>query len=236
VSSSPTLQDKYSKRSGSLRFSATTLNLGRLAGNETRKDTILIFNTASRPVTIAADSKMPACIELSIGHASIEPGTESWIAISYNAVVKNDFGFVLDRILLTTNDSIQPQKYINISATIHEYFPPLNTDDSALVQRARIPELNFNYGTLVQGEKVSHDFKIFNDGTRDLLIHKAKSNCGCIHTTLSKQVIAAGDSAFVRVDFDSFGKEGKDNRTIDLYLNDPARPEVKLEIAGEIRK
>ena len=236
VASPGTLQDKYAKRSGSLRFSTTTLNLGKLANNQIRKDTIRIFNIASRPVTISVSGKIPPHIQVSPGQNSIDPGTEGWIAISYDAGLKNDFGFVLDRIAFSTNDSIQAVKYINITATLFENFPVMTAEDSAMVQKARVPELTFNYGTISQGEKKFHEFVVYNDGKRDLTLHKAKSNCGCIQTTLSKNVIAAGDSAIVRVDFDSFGKEGKDSRKVNVYMNDPAMPEIKLEMVGEILK
>lgn len=236
VASNPTLQDKYAKKSGSLRFSSSTLNLGRIANNVIRKDTIRIFNSASRPVTMTLGGKSPEHLQLDLSTASLEPGREGWLAISFDAAAKKDYGFVMDRISLITNDSIQPTKFLNLTATIYQFFPPMSTEDSAMVQKARVPELSFNYGGIRQGEKRSHDFVIYNDGKKDLLIYKAKSSCGCIHTALSKTTIAPGDSALVKIEFDSFGKEGKDSRSISVYLNDPAMPEIKLEMAGEIFK
>lgn len=236
VASSPTLQDEYAKKSGSLRFSSSTLNLGRIANNVIRKDTIRIFNSASRPVTMTLGGKSPEHLQLDLSTASLEPGREGWLAISFDAAVKKDYGFVMDRISLITNDSIQPTKFLNLTATIFQFFPPMSAEDSAMVQKARVPELSFNYGGIRQGEKRSHDFVIYNDGKKDLLIYKAKSSCGCIHTALSKTTIAPGDSALIKIDFDSFGKEGKDSRSVSVYLNDPAMPELKLEMAGEIFK
>lgn len=236
VASSPTLQDKYAKKSGSLRFSSSTLNLGRIANNSVRKDTIRIYNSASRPITLTLGGKSPEHLQLALSQSSLEPGREAWLAISFDAAAKKDYGFVMDRISLITNDSIQPTKFLNLTATIFQFFPPMSAEDSASVQKARVPELSFNYGGIRQGEKRSHDFVIYNDGKKDLLIYKAKSSCGCIHTALSKTIIAPGDSAFVKIDFDSFGKEGKDSRSISVYLNDPAMPEIKLEMVGEIFK
>ena len=75
-----------------------------------------------------------------------------------------------------------------------------------------------------------------NDGKKDLLIHKAKTSCSCLKTNISKITVAAGDSSIVKVDFDSFGKEGKDSRKVDVYLNDYLNPDVSIEIKGEVFK
>lgn len=235
-SSAPTLQDKFPKRIGSLRFSATTLNLGRIGNNEVKKDTVRIYNTASRAITLSFNGKIPGHMQVNSSTTSLEAGGEAWIAIVYNGGLKNDFGFVLDRISISTNDSVQSVKFINITATIYEVFSVLSSEDSMLVQKARVPETAFNYGTIQNGEKRSHDFVVYNDGKRELKLHKAKSSCGCIQTVISKNAVAAGDSAYVRVMFDSFGKEGTDSRKISLYTNDPSQPEIKLEMNGLIIK
>ena len=45
-----------------------------------------------------------------------------------------------------------------------------------------------------------------------------------------------GETGIVHVEFDSFGKEGKDSRTINVFLNDPVMAEVKLEVSGVVMK
>ena len=81
-----------------------------------------------------------------------------------------------------------------------------------MIAKALIPETSFNFGKIIQGEKVSHFFKIYNAGKKTLLLHKIKTNNGCIKASFSKKEIAAGDSAIILSEYDSFGKLGKELR------------------------
>ena len=58
----------------------------------------------------------------------------------------------------------------------------------------------------------------------------------CIKASATKSEIAPGETGIVHVEFDSFGKEGKDSRTINVFLNDPVMAEVKLEMSGVVLK
>jgi hypothetical protein len=111
-----------------------------------------------------------------------------------------------------------------------------NAEDSSQAPKARWSEANYDYGQIKQGDKISHQFVVYNDGKKDLLIHKAKTSCSCLKTNISKNTVAAGDSSIVKVDFDSFGKEGKDSRKVNVYLNDYVRPDVTIEVKGEVSK
>jgi hypothetical protein len=232
VSSNPTFQDLYPKRIGNLRMSTSTVSIGRIKNNVSKTDTIRLFNSSSKTMTLAVGPKVPAYVQAELGSPAIEAGKEGWMVVRYDASKVNDYGFVLDRIVLNTNDSVMAVKTINITATIEEYFNPADT----MLPKARISSTVFDYGAVRQGEKTSRDLMIYNDGKSDLRIHKAKTSCGCLKTTFSKDVIAPSDSASIRVQFDSFGKEGKESRKVSVFINDPVMPEIKIEVKGEVFK
>jgi len=233
VSSDGTLNDKFGKKAGSLRFSATTLKFGRIKNNATKTDTIRIFNSGSNAVNLSL-GKIPSHLTCQLQSSSVASNEESWMTVSFDAAKKNDYGFVLDGIELITNDPDQQKKNISVTATIEEFFPP--AADSVSPTKARWAETTFDYGHLKQGDKLTHEFIVYNDGKKDLQIHKTKTNCGCLKAKVAKPTIAPGDSTVVKVDFDSFGKEGKDSRKVNVYLNDPAKPDVTIEMKGEISK
>ena len=231
INSNPTLKDIYTKKIGNLRFSTSTLSFGKVYNNQIKQDTIHIMNSGSSELTLLVNSKTDY-LNLVLSSGKIGPGQEGWIAVSYDVSKKKDYGFVLDRIALNTNDKDQPIKNINITATIEEYF----AQSDSLSPKAVLNQLNFDYGEIFQGEKVSHDFLISNAGVNPLIIHKVKSSCGCIKASITKTEISKGDSAIIHVDFDSFGKEGKDNRTIIVYLNDPEKSVLNLDLNGSVKK
>lgn len=235
INSNPTLNDRFSKKTGSLRMSSSIVKIGRIKSNETRTDTMKIFNDGATDLSIS-QGKIPQHLRVSLGTQSLAPKAESWIAVTYNASQKSDYGFVLDRIELITNDSIQPRKSISVTANIEEYFHPMNAEDSVVIQKARWIETIYDYGRIKQGTKITHNFAVVNDGKRDLLIRKTKSSCGCLKTSASTDTIAPGVTGYITIEFDSYNKEGKDSRKMNVYINDPSKPKVVIELKGEIEK
>lgn len=231
ISAPPTINDQYAKKIGNLRLSESTINFGKVLTNESRQDTIRILNSGKVAMNLDVNGSNNYS-SVSISKNKLVPEETGTIIVSYNFAKRDDYGFILDRILINTNDTDQPQKNINVSATIQEYFSPSDT----LLPKARIPETIFSYGTITAGQKSNHDFLISNDGVKPLIIRKVKSTCGCIKTSVTKSEIQPGETGIVHVEFDSFGKDGKDSRTINVFLNDPMMPEVKLEVSGTVLK
>ncbi len=231
ISAPPTINDQYAKKIGNLRLSQSTINFGKVLTNETRQDTIRILNAGKVAMNLDVHGTNNYS-SVSVSKNKLAPEESGTIIISYNFAKRDDYGFILDRILINTNDTDQPQKNINVSATIQEYFSPTDS----LLPKARIPETIFSYGSITAGQKSNHDFLISNDGVKPLIIRKVKSTCGCIKASATKSEIAPGETGIVHVEFDSFGKEGKDSRTINVFLNDPVMAEVKLEMSGVVLK
>lgn len=231
ISAPPTINDQYAKKIGNLRLSESTINFGKVLTNESRQDTIRILNSGKVAMNLDVNGSNNYS-SVSISKNKLVPEETGTIIVSYNFAKRDDYGFILDRILINTNDTDQPQKNINVSATIQEYFSHSDT----LLPKARIPETIFSYGTITAGQKSNHDFLISNDGVKPLIIRKVKSTCGCIKTSVTKSEIQPGETGIVHVEFDSFGKDGKDSRTINVFLNDPMMPEVKLEVSGVVMK
>lgn len=230
IAAQPTIKDQFTKKIGNLRLSLSTLAFGSVTNNEVKRDTIRIMNIGKSPINLSVQTKT-GYSHVVLSSPKLSPEEVGWISITYDFSKRDEYGFILDRILINTDDSELPQKNINITATIREYFPP--TTDS-LSPKARVPESLYSYGTIRAGEKAGHDFLVYNDGTKPLIIRKVKSTCGCIKSSVTKSEIAPGEAGIIHIDFDSFGKEGKDSRVINVYLNDPLLPEIKLEINGVV--
>lgn len=77
----------------------------------------------------------------------------------------------------------------------------------------------YDFGTIDAGEVVETTFMITNTGKSDLLITNAKSTCGCTVPTWPKKAIQPGDSATMKVKFDSKGKRNNVSKTITLTTN-----------------
>jgi hypothetical protein len=76
-----------------------------------------------------------------------------------------------------------------------------------------------NFGNVTQGEKVEYSFKFTNTGDRDLLITDASSSCGCTVPDWPKEPVRPGKSAYMKVVFNSAGKEGFTEKEISIRAN-----------------
>lgn len=88
-------------------------------------------------------------------------------------------------------------------------------------------------GKLVEGDSVFHTFNFKNTGNLPLKIISVNASCGCTTPKWSNDLIHPGKRGFIRVKFDSKGKEGKLQKTITAYCNTlPAenRMSFKVEI------
>lgn len=78
----------------------------------------------------------------------------------------------------------------------------------------------YDFGDLVQGEKVEHTFRFTNSGNQELVITNVEVTCGC--TTPKgwpRDPIAPGGSGELTIAFNSAGKIGKQNKVITITSN-----------------
>jgi hypothetical protein len=76
-----------------------------------------------------------------------------------------------------------------------------------------------DFGTIIQGEKVSYKFKFTNTGASDLLITDAKGSCGCTVPEYPRTPVKPGESGEIDVIFDSTGKSGQQNKKVTITAN-----------------
>lgn len=76
-----------------------------------------------------------------------------------------------------------------------------------------------DFGTITEGAVVETEFIVKNIGETDLIITEAKGSCGCTVPEPPKEPIKPGDSAPIKVSFDSKGKPGAQEKTVTLTTN-----------------
>jgi hypothetical protein len=80
-------------------------------------------------------------------------------------------------------------------------------------------EMEHDFGTIKEGEKVTHIYKLKNTGEAPLIIQDAKPSCGCTVPEWTKTSIPVGGEGFVKAEFDSNGKPNLQNKTITVTAN-----------------
>lgn len=70
-----------------------------------------------------------------------------------------------------------------------------------------------------EGVVIEHDFKVTNTGQTPLILSDYKVACTCTKATLPKGPIAPGETAIIKVSFDTNGKYYFQDRTIQITAN-----------------
>ncbi len=76
--------------------------------------------------------------------------------------------------------------------------------------------LEYNFGTIKQGDIVTREYKFKNTGKEPLIINEAHGSCGCTVPDYPKEPIKPNGSGVIKVTFNSAGKMGAQDKTVTL--------------------
>ncbi|MGV3459610.1 MAG: DUF1573 domain-containing protein [Flavobacterium sp.] len=91
--------------------------------------------------------------------------------------------------------------------------------NSGKLAEIKFESTEHDFGDIKAGDKVEHVYKFTNTGTADLVISNAKPSCGCTVPSFTQTPVKPGESGEIKAVFDSTGKSGAQNKTIDVTMN-----------------
>ena len=77
----------------------------------------------------------------------------------------------------------------------------------------------WDFGTIDEGDAVTHIFTFTNTGDNPLIIDRCKGSCGCTVPQCPKEPIAPGEVGEIEVKFNSKGKKNKQTKTVTINAN-----------------
>lgn len=109
--------------------------------------------------------------------------------------------------------------------------------DSNQLARITFPEPEYDFGTVKQGDIVTHTFKFVNTGKVPLTILNARSSCGCTIPEWPEDPIAPGGSGEITAKFNTDGKSRTQNKFIVVTANTyPNETKVVLKGFVEVKE
>lgn len=86
-----------------------------------------------------------------------------------------------------------------------------------------LPTMDFkdtlhNFGSMHEGEVSTYDFEFTNNGKEPLVISSAIGSCGCTVPSYPREPVQPGKSSVMRVQFNSAGKMGHQEKNRLPYL------------------
>ena len=100
----------------------------------------------------------------------------------------------------------------------------VNAQDAVPIQIESGPTIAFtesshDFGDINQGDRVEHTFEFENSGNEPLILSNVLTSCGCTASNWPKEPIPPGDSASIKVTFNSAGKMGVVNKVVTVISN-----------------
>lgn len=90
------------------------------------------------------------------------------------------------------------------------------TSASAKVDPLSFPETSFDFGRIPQGKPVTHNFVVVNNSKEPVSIENIQAACGCTTPEWSRDPIAPGAGATIKVGYNS-AAEGAFEKGITVY-------------------
>ncbi len=123
-----------------------------------------------------------------------------------------------------------------LSLQAHAQGPASPTAATGSQPRIQAPAPAYDFGTVLEGTPVKHEFTVKNVGQADLVIGQVQTSCGCTVAQSEKKRLAPGEETQLPVTFDTRHERGHASRRIDVYTNDPQTPDLALEVQGVVRR
>jgi hypothetical protein len=109
--------------------------------------------------------------------------------------------------------------------------PGVRPADSPIIQFDR-PVCNF--GRIIAGKPMRHDFRFTNRGNQPLLISQVKLSCGCTKAGRYDKNVAPGESGKIPISMNTKTLKGKTFKSVIVTTNDPGLPTLRLQLTGEV--
>lgn len=93
----------------------------------------------------------------------------------------------------------------------------------------------FDFGTVDEGARINHTFKVANKGNGTLKIVDAYASCGCTTPKFAKKILEPGEGTDLFVTVDTSMKQNAVTKTLNVSSNDPKRPIVEIALKMFVR-
>jgi hypothetical protein len=217
---------------GNLRFRNSSFNVGKVFINKPARVTEFpVYNAGSDTIKLL---RVQAPAYLKVNMSPLPPRGRGVLKISFDARLKNQFGFVTDGFALATTDRKKPEKPFTFYATVEESFGSLSAEEQAKAAVLWVNDYQVDLGRLRNGVAVQRKVTFKNKGKKELQLRYVQSNCSCLVVKLTKKSLKPNEEAELEMTLDPTGREGLQNKAITVYSTDPINPVQRILVKGYI--
>jgi hypothetical protein len=117
----------------------------------------------------------------------------------------------------------------------HQHNATVDPSPSIPRTKMEFEETRPSFGTITDGEVVTHAYKFKNTGDNPLIITNAIASCGCTVPSYPKEPIAPGASGEIVVQFNSNGKVGHQQKNV-LINSNAEEPSMSIGFDADVKE
>jgi hypothetical protein len=217
---------------GNLRFRNSSFNVGKVFINKAASVTEFpVYNASNDTIKLL---KVQSPNHLKVAMAPLPPHSRGVLKITFDARLKNQFGFVTDGFVMTTNDRKKPEKPFTFYATVEESFGALTPEEQAKAPQLVVDNYQVDMGRMRNAIAMQRTVKLRNKGKKELQLRFVQSNCSCLTVKLSKKSLKPNEETELEMTLDPTGREGLQNKAITIYSTDPMNPVQRILVKGYV--
>ena len=228
----------YKAGKGELRAKEYNVRI-EVTNKSAHYDTIRLRNFWEDGRAMSIQTELPAYIQeagRSFGQ-ELRAGEEGYIVFKYDGTARNTWGRTRDKIILNTNDTIEPKKYIHYDVNIREDFSQMSQKDMEKAPKAEFSKVVFKFDTIAQQTLATDVITIKNTGKTPLIIRKIEtSGVPALSYKASTMTIEPNQSADLELTFKAQSRRGRQNASFDIITNCPSNPIQTIKVEGFIKQ
>ncbi|WP_299458768.1 DUF1573 domain-containing protein [uncultured Microscilla sp.] len=222
---------------GGLRWKTTLFDFGLL--NHTQSDTtwLPIININQKPIQVDKKNiQLSQGATLLVPFDSLAPKTPARIGLVWNAPLADQWGFIYHKFTLPIiqGKSKKDSVYLVMTAHVKEDF----TKALLSGKRAQVAlqQDSITLGKVMAGKIKVSRFQLTNTGNDVLHLRQVKTSCKCLKAIPESHTLMPGSSTHLRVEYQPLPQQtGKQTMVVMLTVNDPDRPQVRLEVGANVK-
>jgi hypothetical protein len=231
----PKEEAMFTKRMGNTWFRSAYFQFGKMTSNQVFTKQFDYYNAGKDSITLNIDS-LPDFLKIKIIPEVLAPKTVGTIEIEYDAIKRNDYGYLQDEFQFVSTEDTLATKNMFVSGNVAEYFSPdidLEQAPKAVITSPATVEL----GTILFSTPKETIFTIKNEGKEVLIIRKITSSCTCIKAeSLTGMEVKSGEEIQIKAVFDGQGRrKGNVSKSLYVYVNDPQNSILKFRLKGYLK-
>lgn len=230
----PKKEDNFPKEIGELRLKSKYIPFFDVYPNTTKTESIEVYNPTSKPIVVSF-AMVPKHLKVVATPSTIGAKKEGKITVTYVPDKAKDWGMRKDnfQVLLGDDKKSNNDNTITVSADIREDFGNLTAEQKAKAPAIALTKREINFGKVSSAS--THTITITNNGKSDLVIRKIKNDNRAFECTVSKNTIAPGKTATLKITCISSKATSRVlSNNITVISNDPLHATMDINLLATV--